>query len=282
MTHLTKYIIRTNEAIAKAAQPPPPASLTSILTSFRQSGEGDRELLLSILSAKKAEEERLTSLIQTRLTILQARLSLHSAVAAAVPPTLAEMERTPSLTSSISGEGNSPTGVMTVTPMPIPFGYVPPVQAGGQASESISNGRENEKDERGDRTLPLPDPNPSYRSRAQAQSHSRSRSGSRSPNALHQPRLPFIQNLVSATNNDESKAHSLYSHHSGQSRKRYDPCEFALPLEGLGRSRSSRSRSPRDGNASESGRVRERGGLEMLLDVGMGIEREGRESDERE
>lgn len=38
-------------------QPPPPASLGSILDSFRRSGEGDRELLLSILGAKKAEEE---------------------------------------------------------------------------------------------------------------------------------------------------------------------------------------------------------------------------------
>ena len=39
------------------AQPAPPSSLTSILDSFRRSGEGDRELLLSILGAKKAEEE---------------------------------------------------------------------------------------------------------------------------------------------------------------------------------------------------------------------------------
>ncbi|RSH85569.1 hypothetical protein EHS25_003708 [Saitozyma podzolica] len=62
--------------------PSPPASLASILDSFRRSGEGDRDLLLSILGAKKAEEERLTALIQTRLTILQARLSLHTAAAA--------------------------------------------------------------------------------------------------------------------------------------------------------------------------------------------------------
>lgn len=38
-------------------QPSPPASLASILESFRRSGEGDRDLLLSILGAKKAEEE---------------------------------------------------------------------------------------------------------------------------------------------------------------------------------------------------------------------------------
>jgi len=33
-------------------QPAPPASLSSILESFRKSGEGDRDLLLSILGAK--------------------------------------------------------------------------------------------------------------------------------------------------------------------------------------------------------------------------------------
>ncbi|CAD6569297.1 MAG: hypothetical protein TREMPRED_005177 [Tremellales sp. Tagirdzhanova-0007] len=58
--------------------PPPPASLESILESFRRSGEGDRDLLLAILGAKKAEEERLTALVQSRLAILQARLSIHS------------------------------------------------------------------------------------------------------------------------------------------------------------------------------------------------------------
>ncbi|BEI84692.1 hypothetical protein CcaverHIS002_0500930 [Cutaneotrichosporon cavernicola] len=55
--------------------PPAPASLKSILDSFRRSGEGDRELLMAILQAKKSEEERLTAIIQTRLTILQARLN---------------------------------------------------------------------------------------------------------------------------------------------------------------------------------------------------------------
>ncbi|KAL7418826.1 hypothetical protein Q5752_006510 [Cryptotrichosporon argae] len=62
-----------------AELPAPPASLTAILDSFRKSGEGDRELLLAILGAKKAEEERLTAIIQTRLTVIQARLSYHAA-----------------------------------------------------------------------------------------------------------------------------------------------------------------------------------------------------------
>jgi hypothetical protein len=109
-------------------QPAPPASLSSILDSFRRSGEGDRDLLLAILGAKKAEEERLTSLIQTRLTILQARLSVHQtsmqldAAAAHMPPMphppmsmaasphelVAPLpERTPSLTSRGSTTSSS-------------------------------------------------------------------------------------------------------------------------------------------------------------------------------
>jgi hypothetical protein len=44
-------------ALTNPLQPAPPASLSAILDSFRRSGEGDRDLLLSILGAKKAEEE---------------------------------------------------------------------------------------------------------------------------------------------------------------------------------------------------------------------------------
>ncbi|WRT63739.1 uncharacterized protein IL334_000662 [Kwoniella shivajii] len=133
--------------------PPPPASLSSILDSFRKSGEGDRDLLLSILGAKKAEEERLTALIQTRLTILQARLSLHSAAASLPPiqmplpgmvendlsprsqthgsmpppqsiPGAIPVERTPSLTSS-RGPGSSSSG-MASPPLPQQTGYIQP------------------------------------------------------------------------------------------------------------------------------------------------------------
>ncbi|WWC58228.1 uncharacterized protein I303_100766 [Kwoniella dejecticola CBS 10117] len=124
--------------------PPPPASLSSILDSFRKSGEGDRELLLAILGAKKAEEERLSALIQTRLTILQARLSLHSAAASLSPPQALEngptlplsngtgeaplpVERTPSLTSSRGG-GSTSSG-MPSPPLPHQTGYIQPPPA---------------------------------------------------------------------------------------------------------------------------------------------------------
>jgi hypothetical protein len=42
----------------QAAQPPlPPPSLREILDAFGKDGNGDREMLMSILSSKRAEEE---------------------------------------------------------------------------------------------------------------------------------------------------------------------------------------------------------------------------------
>lgn len=100
-------------------QPPAPASLKSILDSFRRSGEGDRDLLMAILQAKKSEEERLTAIIQTRLTILQARLNM-AAIQAQMPPSPADcppfpaqaapvrQERTPSLSGTSSSAASPP------------------------------------------------------------------------------------------------------------------------------------------------------------------------------
>jgi hypothetical protein len=72
---------------------------------------------MAILGAKKAEEERLTSIIQTRLTVLQARLNLAAIQAQLASPTpdYAEFqahghphERTPSLSHSSSSAPQSP------------------------------------------------------------------------------------------------------------------------------------------------------------------------------
>lgn len=108
------------------SQPPPPASLKSILDSFRRSGEGDRDLLMSILGAKKAEEERMTAIIQTRLTVLQARLNLATIQAQmqAMPPPAdgVRAERTPSLTHSASSHESSPAYYDHVH-LPRPMGY---------------------------------------------------------------------------------------------------------------------------------------------------------------
>lgn len=121
--------------LADYSQPPPPASLKSILDSFRRSGEGDRDLLMSILGAKKAEEERMTAIIQTRLTILQARLNLATIQAQmqAMPPAPpvapvgadVRAERTPSLTHSSSSSHDSSPAYFDHVHLPRPMGYAP-------------------------------------------------------------------------------------------------------------------------------------------------------------
>jgi hypothetical protein len=139
-------------------QPQPPASLSSILSSFRASGEGDRDLLLAILGAKKAEEERLTSLIQTRLTILQARLSVHAAAEHVPADTLYSPqgtasalmpERTPSLTSRASASSSAgpispsepPHSYLAYDPRATPgepAHYLPPPSSMWRTSSSTS------------------------------------------------------------------------------------------------------------------------------------------------
>lgn len=85
---------------------------------------------MSILGAKKAEEERMTAIIQTRLTILQARLNLATIQAQmqAMPPPPPEMraERTPSLTHSASSHESSPAYYDHLH-LPRPMGYRDPL-----------------------------------------------------------------------------------------------------------------------------------------------------------
>ncbi|WWC99310.1 hypothetical protein V866_006211 [Kwoniella sp. B9012] len=215
--------------------PPPPASLSSILDSFRKSGEGDRELLLSILGAKKAEEERLTALIQTRLTVLQARLSLHSA-AAALPPQMTvpppngsplppppsqleldgsgpvppPVERTPSLTSS-RGAGSTSSG-MPSPPLPQQTGYVqppPPAVGLGEKEPSQTTGG------RGYWQLP------SLQSSLRAPSSNHI--ASRSPNSLSPGGLPLAPiREVRIDNSDRSRRNggSLSPKSTGSEGKR--------------------------------------------------------------
>ncbi|KAK4688888.1 hypothetical protein P7C73_g1235, partial [Tremellales sp. Uapishka_1] len=118
--------------------PPPPASLTSILDSFAKSGEGDRELLFAILAAKKAEEERLTALIQTRLAVYEARLSLHAERARTEhPPIPAKEMLPPPPRLARSTDSSSPRLILNPSPTldepPIrlspPVGYLPSTAA---------------------------------------------------------------------------------------------------------------------------------------------------------
>ncbi|THH09873.1 hypothetical protein EW145_g1707 [Phellinidium pouzarii] len=50
-------------------QPPPP-SLREILAAYKHKGDGDREMLLAMLNAKSAEDQRLASLASLRRTVL--------------------------------------------------------------------------------------------------------------------------------------------------------------------------------------------------------------------
>ncbi|BEJ16694.1 hypothetical protein CspHIS471_0600950 [Cutaneotrichosporon sp. HIS471] len=120
--------------------PPAPASLKSILDSFRRSGEGDRDLLMAILQAKKSEEERLTAIIQTRLTLLQARLNVAAVQAqmpapadafssylpGRAPEPASRQDRNSSISSSASSPANPPYYYSQGTErihLPPPMGY---------------------------------------------------------------------------------------------------------------------------------------------------------------
>ncbi|CAK9779379.1 hypothetical protein CC85DRAFT_288663 [Cutaneotrichosporon oleaginosum] len=165
--------------------PPAPASLKSILDSFRRSGEGDRDLLMAILQAKKSEEERLTAIIQTRLTILQARLNM-AAIQAQMPgpvpadayppayppatargpgpePTSARQERTSSLSSSVSAATSPPNAPYYYSHgperihLPPPMGYadrerLPPMRERERERErDVRERRESDPRDRRDR-----------------------------------------------------------------------------------------------------------------------------------
>ncbi|KGB77308.1 hypothetical protein I307_00202 [Cryptococcus deuterogattii 99/473] len=240
--------------------PPPPASLASILESFRKSGEGDRELLLSILGAKKAEEERLSAMIHTRLTVLQARLSLHQAAA---------------------------VGAMPLPVMPVP----PP------ADLAMSNTSPNPQQPPGPRSEDLgrsPERTPSLTSRDSGRSSS---AGVASPPAqtasefMPPPPRPVAHAYGQGYEKDREDPRPRFwqLHPNPASRVPLRPSGQDLPplreaAEGLNKERSrggSRSISPKDNGmgagVGRDGRDRSGSGLEMLLDVGMrGLESEQR------
>jgi len=81
--------------LLEADLPPLPPSMTEIIDTFQKHGNGDRKLLLAILMAKQAEEERLAVILQSRMAMWEERArylatdrrsrSSSSASAAAVP-----------------------------------------------------------------------------------------------------------------------------------------------------------------------------------------------------
>ncbi|PFH49207.1 hypothetical protein AMATHDRAFT_63583 [Amanita thiersii Skay4041] len=59
-----------NSAFSVLEQPPPP-SLREILGAYRAKGDGDRDMLLSMLNAKSAEDQRIASVASLHRTVLE-------------------------------------------------------------------------------------------------------------------------------------------------------------------------------------------------------------------
>ncbi|PPQ63525.1 hypothetical protein CVT24_004753 [Panaeolus cyanescens] len=85
-------------------QPPPP-SLREILTAYRTKGDGDRDMLLSMLNAKTAEDQRMSSVANLHRTMLE--IYQH-----------APAESTHSYSRSTNGSYHYPTPSFTHSPRP--------------------------------------------------------------------------------------------------------------------------------------------------------------------
>ncbi|CUA69812.1 hypothetical protein RSOLAG22IIIB_04064 [Rhizoctonia solani] len=65
-------------AMAALNQPPPP-SLREILAAYSSKGDGDREMLIALLRAKAAEDERIANVAKLQQQIIQMQLAALSA-----------------------------------------------------------------------------------------------------------------------------------------------------------------------------------------------------------
>ncbi|CAE6349029.1 unnamed protein product [Rhizoctonia solani] len=63
------------EALAAALSQPPPPTLREILSAYAAQGRGDREMLIALLKAKAAEDQRITSVAQLQQQVLQVQMS---------------------------------------------------------------------------------------------------------------------------------------------------------------------------------------------------------------
>ncbi|KAF8887963.1 hypothetical protein CPB84DRAFT_1749612 [Gymnopilus junonius] len=86
-------------------QPPPP-TLREILSAYRAKGDGDRDMLLAMLNAKTAEDQRLASLTSLHRTMLE--------IYQQTPPTSEPSHS--SSRHSISGAYHYPTPTFTTSP----------------------------------------------------------------------------------------------------------------------------------------------------------------------
>jgi len=66
----------------------PPPNLTEVLGAYAQKGDGDREMLLGILKAKSAEDQRIAAVASLHQTILQLQASALQSGGNALSPSL--------------------------------------------------------------------------------------------------------------------------------------------------------------------------------------------------
>ncbi|CAE6422544.1 unnamed protein product [Rhizoctonia solani] len=63
------------EALFAALSQPPPPTLREILSAYAAQGRGDRDMLIALLKAKAAEDQRITSVAQLQQQVLQVQIS---------------------------------------------------------------------------------------------------------------------------------------------------------------------------------------------------------------
>ncbi|CAE6398559.1 unnamed protein product [Rhizoctonia solani] len=67
------------ETLAAALSQPPPPTLREILSAYAAQGHGDRDMLIALLKAKAAEDQRITSVAQLQQQVLRVQMSALSA-----------------------------------------------------------------------------------------------------------------------------------------------------------------------------------------------------------
>lgn len=66
------------EDLVRILQQPSPPSLRELLEAYSVKGNGDRELLLAMLSAKSSEDQRVAAVIQSHQTLIQAHAAAQT------------------------------------------------------------------------------------------------------------------------------------------------------------------------------------------------------------
>ncbi|CAE6418883.1 hypothetical protein ACGC1H_006160 [Rhizoctonia solani] len=67
--------------LAAALSQPPPPTLREILSAYAAQGRGDREMLIALLKAKAAEDQKITSIAQLQQQVLRVQMTAFGAQA---------------------------------------------------------------------------------------------------------------------------------------------------------------------------------------------------------